>query len=151
MGTKPVGRKLRGAAGALALTCVLFSAGCGSRAPDFVGSWTASGDCHLTGFARIEFAPDGTAHVASRVSLMDERMAHARWHDQYGKLCAAVSDAAVPVDAKWREDGPRIDVTTTSTMWPTSIALYHRVVDGKLTIANDSGFLSSVQTYERAK
>lgn len=150
MGTKPVGRKLRCAAGALALTCVLFSAGCGSPRPDFTGAWTASGDCHLAGLARAEFAKDGGFRGAARVSSMTEPAAKTLYGARYDALCADVGKSAIPVDGTWHEDGPRIVVETSGT-FGTRVVLYHRLVDGTLTLANDSGFRDGVQTYERAK
>jgi hypothetical protein len=142
------GRLLR--VGAAIAACTLFATGCGSQTPDFVGSWTASGECHLGGLARAEFAKDGGFRGAARVSSTTEPAAKTLYGARYDAMCADVTKSAIPVDGTWHEDGPRIVVETSGT-FGTRVVLYHRVADGTLTLANDGGFRDGVQSYVRAK
>jgi hypothetical protein len=136
--------------GAATAACALFATGCGSGTPDFVGAWTVSGECHLFGLARAEFAQDGGFRGAARSASMPETVARARYGTHYREFCASDNDSAIPVDGTWHQDGPRIVVETSGT-FGTRVVLYHRVVNGTLTLANDGGFRDGVQTYERAK
>jgi hypothetical protein len=142
------GRLLR--VGAAFAACALLTTACGSRTPDVVGSWTASGECHLFGLARAEFAQDGGFRGAARITSMPEPIARARYGARYPEFCASDNDSALPVDGTWHQDGPRIVVETSGT-FGSRVVLYHRVVDGTLTLASDGGFRDGVQTYERAK
>lgn len=144
-----VGRVLRTAAAAGAIG--IAAAGCGSRTPDFVGSWTAGTGCGVTGFTRAEFTADGGVRAALPTTLVDEAVARKRFGDaRAASMCARVLATALPVDGTWREDGPRLDVDL-ATGTPMHLVLYHRVVDGKLTLAKDAGFRDDAQTYEAGK
>lgn len=141
-----LGRVLRTAAAAGAIG--IAAAGCGSRTPDFVGSWTAVSGCDLTGFARAEFTADGGVRAALPTTLVEGAYVRKRYGDAEGaSRCAYVLRSAMPADGTWREDGPRLNVD----LGATHLVFYHRVVDGKLTLAKDAGFRDDAQTYEAAK
>jgi len=137
-------------AGAAVAACAVLATGCGAGTPDFVGSWTVSGECHLFGLARAEFAQDGGFRGAARSASMSEAAAKSVYGAHYREFCASDNDAAIPVDGTWHQDGPRI-VVETSGAFGTRVVLYHRVENGTLTLASDGGFRDGVQTYERAK
>ena len=143
------GRLLR--VGAAIAACALFATGCGSGTPDFVGAWTVSGECHLFGFARAEFAQDGGFRGAARSASMPEAVARNMYGARFREFCASDNDSAIPVDGTWHQDGPRIVVETSNAFGTTHVILYHRVENGTLTLAKDGGFRDGVQTYERAK
>ncbi len=152
MGTESQSKALLrvGAMAAAFAAAGLLLGGCGSGTPDFVGSWTVSGECHLFGFARAEFAQDGGFRGAARSASMPETVARNLYGARFREFCASDNDSALRVDGTWHRDGPRIIVETSGT-FGTRVVLYHRIVGGTLTLASDGGFRDGVQTYERAK
>lgn len=153
MGPEKIARALRAPGLTIAAAAVLASVaptGCGSRTPDFVGSWTASGECHIAGLERAEFTKDGGFRGAARVASMVEPTARTLYGARYQALCADIGKSAIPVNGTWHADGPRIVVETSGT-FGTRVVLYHRMSDATLTLASDGGFRDGVQTYEHAK
>jgi len=87
----------------------VLAAGCGSRTPEVVGSWTRQGDCHITGFSAVEFGSDGGLRARLRTAMVDEASARLQYRAAFARFCATVADAAIPINGTWREDGPRVD------------------------------------------
>jgi hypothetical protein len=150
MGTQRIAKAPRAALliAAVAAAASLSVAGCGSRTPDFVGSWTAVSGCDLTGFTRAEFTADGGVRAAVPTTLVDGAYVRKRYGEAEGAArCAYVLANAMPANGTWREDGPRLDVDLNGV----HLVFYHRVADGRLTLAKDAGFRDDPQSYEAAK